>query len=122
VRKTEIRVERADTFFGRGRRLAKAADRGAPIPASKVVAFEDVESLLRVLREKPSGHWVIGSSSHWNMGSDRTAHSQSALGAVWSDPSKTALGAVLSDPGKVYRGSRAEWRSIAASQESIRPA
>jgi predicted transcriptional regulator len=41
-----------DTFFERGRKLAKAADRGDVIPSSRVVAFEDVESLLHVLTEK----------------------------------------------------------------------
>ena len=49
--KTEIRVERIDRFFERGRKLAKAADRGDAIPSSRVVAFEDVESLLHVLTE-----------------------------------------------------------------------
>jgi predicted transcriptional regulator len=52
VRRTEIRVERVDSFFERGRKLAKAADRGNAIPHSRVVAFEDVESLLHVLTEK----------------------------------------------------------------------
>jgi predicted transcriptional regulator len=52
VRKTEIRVEREDVFFERGRKIAKAADRGDAIPPSRVVAFEDVESLLHVLTEK----------------------------------------------------------------------
>ena len=52
MRKTEIRVERVDTFFERGRILAKAADQGDSIPPSRVVAFEDVESLLHVLTEK----------------------------------------------------------------------
>ena len=50
--KTEIRVERVDSFFERGRKLAEAADRGNAIPSSRVVAFEDVESLLHVLTEK----------------------------------------------------------------------
>jgi predicted transcriptional regulator len=52
VRKAEIRVERVDSFFERGRKLAKAADRGDVIPSSRVVAFEDVKSLLHVLTEK----------------------------------------------------------------------
>jgi predicted transcriptional regulator len=52
MRKTEIRVERVDSFFERGRKLAEAADRGNAIPSSRVVAFEDVESLLHVLTEK----------------------------------------------------------------------
>ena len=52
VRKTEIRVERLDSFFERGRKLAKAADRGDPIPFSRVIAFEDAEDLLHVLTEK----------------------------------------------------------------------
>ncbi|MDP2997180.1 MAG: HTH domain-containing protein [Acidobacteriota bacterium] len=52
MRKTEIRVERVDAFFERGRKLARAADRGDAIPSSVVVAFEDVESLLHILTEK----------------------------------------------------------------------
>ena len=50
--KTEIRVERLDSFFERGKKLAKAADQSDRIPPSRVVAFEDVESLLHVLTEK----------------------------------------------------------------------
>ena len=52
MRKTEIRVERVDEFFERGRTLAQLADRGRPIPPGKVVAFDDIESLLRVLTQK----------------------------------------------------------------------
>ena len=52
MRKTEIRVEQVDSFFERGRKLAKLADRGEPIPSSTIVAFEDVEALLHVLTEK----------------------------------------------------------------------
>jgi hypothetical protein len=36
-------MESLDSFFERGRKLA-AADRGARIPPSKVVAFERVET------------------------------------------------------------------------------
>lgn len=52
MRKTDIRVERLETFFERGRKVAKAADERTPIPDSRVVAFEDVESLLQVLTEQ----------------------------------------------------------------------
>jgi predicted transcriptional regulator len=52
VRKTEIRMEQMNTFFERGRRLAKAADQDEAIPFSRVVAFEDVDSLLHVLTRK----------------------------------------------------------------------
>jgi predicted transcriptional regulator len=52
VRKIEIRVESVNTFFERGRELADLADRGEAIPSSKVIAFEDIESLLQVLTEK----------------------------------------------------------------------
>ena len=52
MRKTEIRVEPEQVFFERGRKLAKAADRGEPIPSRRVVAFEDVGALLHVLTEK----------------------------------------------------------------------
>jgi len=41
-----------DSFFARGRKLAAAADRGDPIPFSRVIAFEDVEALLHVLTAK----------------------------------------------------------------------
>jgi len=52
VRKTEIRVEPVEAFFERGRKIAMLADRGAPIPPSRIVAFEDIESLLHLLTEK----------------------------------------------------------------------
>jgi predicted transcriptional regulator len=52
VLKTEIRVEQVDAFFERGRKLAKMADKGDGIPACRVVAFEDIESLLHVLTQK----------------------------------------------------------------------
>lgn len=52
MRKTEIRVESVDSFFERGRKLAKAADRGGTIPPRRVVAFEDVNDLLRLLTPK----------------------------------------------------------------------
>ena len=52
MQKTEIRVEKVEAFFERGRKLAKFADDGVAIPLSRVVAFEDIESLLHVLTEK----------------------------------------------------------------------
>jgi predicted transcriptional regulator len=52
VHKTEIRVERVESFFERGRKFAQAADRGEGIRRSRVVAFEDVESLLHVITKK----------------------------------------------------------------------
>lgn len=52
MRKTEIRVEGADSFFERGRKFAKLADRNRRIPKSKVISFEEVESLLHLLTEK----------------------------------------------------------------------
>src|SRR5258706_11446015 len=52
MRKTEMRVEGVDRFFERGSKLARAAGRGDAIPSSRIVAFEDVETLLHVLTEK----------------------------------------------------------------------
>jgi predicted transcriptional regulator len=52
MRKTEISVERVEAFFERGRKLARLADRGGRIPPSRVVAFDDIESLLQVLTTK----------------------------------------------------------------------
>ena len=52
MRKTEIRVEPLEAFFDRGRKIARALDRGEHIPSSRVISFEDVASLLHVLTEK----------------------------------------------------------------------
>jgi predicted transcriptional regulator len=52
VRKTEIRVESTDEFFERGRQLARLGDRGELIPSMRVVAFDEVESLLHVLTQQ----------------------------------------------------------------------
>lgn len=52
MRKTEISVERVEAFFERGRKLARLADRGGRIPPSRVVAFDDIESLLQALTTK----------------------------------------------------------------------
>ena len=52
MRKIEIRVERVNAFFERGRKVARLADRGDPIPPSRVVSFDDIESLLHVLTGK----------------------------------------------------------------------
>ena len=52
MRKTEIRVEGVDAFFERGRKTARLADSRKPIPPTRVIAFEDIESLLHVLSGK----------------------------------------------------------------------
>ena len=52
MRRTEIRVEPVEAFFDRGRKTAELADRGKRIPHSRVVSFESVEDLLRVLTGK----------------------------------------------------------------------
>ena len=52
MRRIEIRVEPVEAFFERGRKAAALANRGKRIPPSRVVAFEAVEDLLRVLTGK----------------------------------------------------------------------
>ncbi len=52
MRKSEIRVESSATFFERGREIAKRADHGGAIASSRILAFEDFESLLHVLTQK----------------------------------------------------------------------
>ena len=52
MRKAEIRVEPVSAFFERGRKVTRLADRGDKIPPSRVISFEDMESLLHVLTEK----------------------------------------------------------------------
>jgi predicted transcriptional regulator len=49
MRRAEIRIENEEAFFDRVRAHAIAADRGEPIPPSHVIAFEDLETFLRVL-------------------------------------------------------------------------
>ena len=49
MRKTDIRVEPVEAFFERGRKIAQLADEGKRLPASRVVAFEDVADLLALL-------------------------------------------------------------------------
>ncbi len=49
---TEIRVEPVEAFFERGRKYARLADRGEPIPTSHIISFGDMESLLHVLTTK----------------------------------------------------------------------
>jgi len=39
-------------FFERGRKYARLVDQGGRVPRSTVVAFDDVESLLRLLSEQ----------------------------------------------------------------------
>ena len=51
-KKTEIRLERVESFFERGRKLARSADPGRRIRSIGVVAFDDVRSLLYVLTQK----------------------------------------------------------------------
>jgi predicted transcriptional regulator len=45
-------VESVEAFFERGRKYARLADRGGRIPESRIVAFEDMETLLSVLTER----------------------------------------------------------------------
>ena len=52
MKKTEIRVEPVEAFFERGRKSAKLADGGLPIPESHVISFGDMELLLHVLTAK----------------------------------------------------------------------
>ena len=57
MRKTEIRVERPEAFFERGRRYARLGDQGRRVPRSAVIAFDDAESLLRLLSEQRVVLW-----------------------------------------------------------------
>jgi predicted transcriptional regulator len=52
MRRTEIRVEPVEAFFERGRKTAQLLDEGKRVPASRVVAFENVEDLLALLTPK----------------------------------------------------------------------
>ena len=47
--KLTIKTGTEKDFFARGRRLAKAADRGEPIPAERIISFEDPADMLSLL-------------------------------------------------------------------------
>ncbi len=47
--KTVIKTGSVEGFFRRGRVIARLADQGKPIPAERVVTYEDPEDLARIL-------------------------------------------------------------------------
>jgi predicted transcriptional regulator len=47
--KTVIKTGSVEGFFKRGREVARLADRKKPIPAERVIAYEDPEDLARIL-------------------------------------------------------------------------
>ncbi len=47
--KAIIKTAGAEEFFERGREIARLADQGEPIPAEKVIAFEDPEAVTRLM-------------------------------------------------------------------------
>jgi predicted transcriptional regulator len=55
MRRAQIRIEHEDAFFDRVRARAIAADRGEAIAPSHVIAFEDLETFLRVLNANRVG-------------------------------------------------------------------
>lgn len=47
--KTVIKTGNVEGFFKRGRDVARLADQGRPIPAERIIAYEDPEDLARIL-------------------------------------------------------------------------
>lgn len=47
--KTVIKTGNMEGFFKRGRTVARLADQGKPIPAERIIAYEDPEDLARIL-------------------------------------------------------------------------
>ena len=47
--KLTIKTGTEKDFFARGRRLAKAADRGEPIPAERIISFEDPADVMKLI-------------------------------------------------------------------------
>ena len=47
--KLTIKTGTEEDFFARGRRLAKAADRGEPIPAERIISFEDPADVMKLI-------------------------------------------------------------------------
>jgi predicted transcriptional regulator len=46
---TVIKNGNVEDFFKRGRKIAQLADRRKPIPAERVIAYEDPEAIARIL-------------------------------------------------------------------------
>ena len=44
-----LKTAMADDFFKRGRRLAKSADRGEPLPDERIVSFEDPADIIKLI-------------------------------------------------------------------------
>ncbi len=49
MRTAKIKIESVEEFVKRGRKIAKLADAGKPIPYSRIISFEDPEDFLAVL-------------------------------------------------------------------------
>ena len=47
--KLTIKTGTEEDFFARGRRLAKAADRGESIPAERIISFEDPADVMKLI-------------------------------------------------------------------------
>lgn len=47
--KLTIKTAKEDEFFKRGKKLAKLADAGKPIPQESVISFEDPSDVLKLL-------------------------------------------------------------------------
>ncbi|MHB0992720.1 MAG: HVO_A0114 family putative DNA-binding protein [Burkholderiales bacterium] len=73
--KLTIKTETEEDFFKRGRRLAKAADRGEQLPNELIVSFEDPTdiiklitagrlALFRAIKEKPGSITQISERLH----------------------------------------------------------
>ena len=47
--KLTLKTGTEDDFFKRGRQLAKAADRGEPLPDERIVSFEDPADVMKLI-------------------------------------------------------------------------
>lgn len=75
MNKLTIKTGTEEDFFKRGRKLAKAADRGEPLPDERIVSFEDPTDLMklitaarlalfRAIKEKPGSITQISERLH----------------------------------------------------------
>ncbi|MCL2345672.1 MAG: MarR family transcriptional regulator [Desulfobulbus sp.] len=47
--KLTIKTASEENFFKRGRQLAKAADRGEPLPDERIISFEDPADVMKLI-------------------------------------------------------------------------
>jgi predicted transcriptional regulator len=52
--KTIVKFGSMEDFFKRGRKIARLADKGDPIPCERIISFENADDLAELIKTKES--------------------------------------------------------------------